>query len=309
MKPPEPRIIEDECQQDYFYNKTDDFDKIKAGDDANVADEVPASVVTAPMSKKRKFSFKHGKMSVTEETAGVDPDSIYLEVEGQEIQVPEECLINNSNHFNRVLEDISTNNKSEYLMNEEEDDEDETFSTVSYDSVTTVVDFIAKKIADLDLSESNVSRLQHVARLLGVNSVEKHCKKFVKTNLSVSNCFSRFSLADSFLGWSDTALMIQTFLELHFSLILEHSLEQMCESLNEVQLRRIISSGRLHVRSEDEVVEAVLAWVEYDPSTRAQCLTPLLEEVQYQCLSGVNIVKRVMNNSLIKQVRSRYSKK
>ena len=104
MKPPEPRIIEDECQQDNFYNKTDDFDKIKARDDANVADEVPASVVTAPMSKKRKFSFKHGKMSVTEMSpTSVNPDNIYLEVQGKEIEVSEQCLLNNSQHFTRVL--------------------------------------------------------------------------------------------------------------------------------------------------------------------------------------------------------------
>ena len=108
----------------------------------------------------------------------------------------------------------------------------------------------------LELTESNVSRLQHVARLLGVSSVEKLCKKFVKSGLNITNCFSRFSLADSFLGWSDTASMIQKFIEFNFSDILKNNIEEFCSKLNEVQLKRILSSCNLHVKSEDEVVEA-----------------------------------------------------
>ena len=306
MKPPEPKIIE-ECQTNNFYNKTDDFDKITAKDDANAKFEVQVNVVTAPMSKKRKFSFKHGKMSVTETSpTSVNPDNIYLEVQGKEIEVSEECLLSNSQHFSRVLEDISINNNSEYLMkndNQETEDDDEddnhTFSSVSFESVSTVVDFIAKRISDLDLSEANVSKLQHVARLLGVTSVEKLCKKFVKSGLTVSNCFSRFSLADSFLGWSDTSSLIQTFIEFHFSDILETNLDELCSKLNEVQLKRILSSPNLHTKSEDEVAEAILAWVGHDPEARAECLPPLMDEVQFQCLSGVKIVRKLLDDVLI----------
>ena len=311
MKPPQPRIIEDECQANNFYNKTDDIDKIKAKDDAhaNVTDEAPpASVVTAPMSKKRKFSFKHGKMSVTETSpTSVNPDNIYLEVQGKEIEVSEQCLLNNSQHFTRVLEDISINNNSEYLMknneqeNEADNDDDHTFSSVSFESVSTVVDFIAKRISDLDLSESNVSKLQHVARLLGVTSVEKLCKKFVKSGLTADNCFSRFSLADSFLGWSDTSSLIQTFIEFHFSQIIKTNLEEFCSKLNEHQLKRILSSPHLHTKSEDEVIEAIIAWVEHNPEARAECLSPLMDEVQFQCLSGVKVIRRLLDNAHIQE--------
>ena len=273
-------------------------------------EQVAHSIEFAPMSKKRKFSFKHGKMSV-KENRSANPDNIYLEVEGKEIEVSESCLMSNSQHFTRVLEDISANSKSEYLMHEEAEDgeedddrddneeEDDTFSSVSYESVSTVIDFITKRISDLELSEVNVSQVQHVARLLGIATVEKITKKFVRIGLSLSNWSSRFSLADSFLGWSDTSRLIQTFIELHFSEILTSNLEDFGSNLNEIQLKRIIASSNLHIRSEDEVMEAVLAWVRHDPEARGQCLAPLLDELQVECLSGAESVKKLLDTDLL----------
>ena len=125
-----------------------------------------------------------------------------------------------------------------------------------------------------------ITQVQHVARLLGIGAVEKVTKKFVRSGLSLSNCFSRFSLADSFLGWSDTSSLIQTFIEFHFSEVLTSNREEFCSKLSEVQLKRILASSNLHLRSEDEVMEAVLAWVAHLPEDRAKCLAPLVDEVQ-----------------------------
>ena len=303
IKPPPPPTI----GEDITVTETPRHSTILPQDDP-----VPKSIEAAPVSKKRKFSFKHGKMSV-KETPLVNPDNIYLEVQGKEIEVSESCLLSNSQHFTRVLEDISSNSKSEYLMDEEteeeeeeyeyeeedEEDVDDTFSSVSYESVSTVIDFIAKRISDLELSEINVSQVQHVARLLGINTVEKITKKFVRTGLSLSNCFSRFSLADSFLGWSETSSLIQTFIEFHFSKILTSNREDFCSKLNEIQLKRIIASSNLHIRSEDEVMEAVLAWVRHDPEARGKCLAPLMDEVQVECLSGAEKVRKLLDTDLL----------
>ena len=217
----------------------------------------------------------------------------------------EDCLASNSHHFCRILEDISTNTKSEYLVtdSQEEDDdeeeEDDTFSSVSYDSVSTVMDFITQKIPELELSEESVGSVQQVARLLGINNVEKLCKKFVRTGVSTDNCFARFSLADSFMGWADTASIIQTFIEFHFSDIVTNNLAAFCETITEVQLKRILGSGSLHTRSEDEVAAAAVAWLEHDPASRAQWAWPLLEELQYHCLSGLEAVARLRARPLV----------
>ena len=93
-----------------------------------------------------------------------------------------------------------------------------------------------------------MSGLQHVARLLGVSSVEKLCKKFVKTGLSLTNCLARFSLADSFLGWQDTATLIETFIQINFSRLLSDHKEEFCSSLTEVELTRLLSSPDLQNR-------------------------------------------------------------
>ena len=91
-------------------------------------------------------------MSITDTPKGSgDPGNIYLEVEGREIEVTEDCLVSNSQHFTRVLEDINTNNKSDYLITREEEmeEEDNTFSTLSYETVSSVIDYIAAKVSEL----------------------------------------------------------------------------------------------------------------------------------------------------------------
>ena len=178
-------------------------------------------------------------------------DHIYLEVEGKEIAVEEAIIIKNSRHMSRILDDVSVNSNSEYLLSEEvwedeeeEAEEDSSFASISYETVSTLTDFISKKSL-LDLCESNVGSFQHVARLLSIGSVEKLCKKFVRTGLAAENCFSRFALADSFLGWADTANIIQTFIEHNLSEILVNHKEEFISSVNEIQLKRIVASDNL----------------------------------------------------------------
>ena len=144
MKPPCPQVITDQYQ-----DVTTDSYETKSETAVS-----PAELTTkSAMMKKRKFSFRHGKMSITDTPRDSgDPDNIYLEVEGREIEVTEDCLLSNSQHFTRVLEDINTNNKSDYLLTreeEEEEGEDNTFSTLSYETVSCVIDYIAAKVSDL----------------------------------------------------------------------------------------------------------------------------------------------------------------
>ena len=131
-----------------------------------------------------------------------------------------------------------------------------------------------------------------MARLLGVARVEALCKKFVRRGLTVQNCLGRYSLADSFLGWQDTAALIEKFIQIHFTEILSQQRQQFCENISEVELTRILSSPDLHTVTEDEVLEAVLAWVEADLGSRQSCLAPLLECVQTPCLSGLEVIER-----------------
>ena len=143
MKPPPPQVI------------TEQYQDVKSSSFETKYEEAVSPAALTPksaMMKKRKFSFRHGKMSITDTPKGSgDPGNIYLEVEGREIEVTEDCLVSNSQHFTRVLEDINTNNKSDYLITREEEmeEEDNTFSTLSYETVSSVIDYIAAKVSDL----------------------------------------------------------------------------------------------------------------------------------------------------------------
>ena len=97
----------------------------------------------------------------------------------------------------------------------------------------------AEKVSELDVSESSVAGFQQAARLLGVPSVERVCRKFVRTGLNVQNCLARFALADSFLGWTDTAQLIQTFIEQNFTEVVTGERLEWGRQLNEVQVTTI----------------------------------------------------------------------
>jgi hypothetical protein len=135
----------------------------------NIANAIPS---TSVLSKKRKFSFKHGKLSVAEvPDADNIPDNIYLEIEGKEIAVEEKCLTSSSRHFSRIIEDVSMNSHSEYLLTEEDVDDDSgdnPLASISFETVEILTDFLAKKVSELNVSDSNVGTFQHVARLLTI---------------------------------------------------------------------------------------------------------------------------------------------
>ena len=117
------------------------------------------------MIQKRKFSFRHGKVSVTEspEIEEEAEGRIFLEIQGREIPVQEECLASHSRHFCRILEDIAVNSKSEFLMEQEEEEEEESaLAGVAYNTVATVVDFLADTVSGLQLREDNVQDFQQV---------------------------------------------------------------------------------------------------------------------------------------------------
>ena len=46
-------------------------------------------------------------------------------------------------------------------------------------------------------------------------------------------------------------------------------------------------------------MEAVLAWVRHDPEARGQCLAPLMDEIQVECLSGLESVNKLMDTDLL----------
>ena len=46
--------------------------------------------------------------------------------------------------------------------------------------------------------------------------------------------------------------------------------------------------------------EALLAWIQFDLESRSWSISPLIDEVQFHCLSGPKIVESLLSNKLIK---------
>ena len=108
MRPPSPQVIADQYQD------------VKTSSCENKCEETVTNTeltTKSAMIKKRKFSFRHGKMSITDTPRDlVDPHNIYLEVEAGRLRFTEDCLVSSSQPFTQVLEDINTSDMSDYLI-------------------------------------------------------------------------------------------------------------------------------------------------------------------------------------------------
>ncbi|KAK7817913.1 hypothetical protein U0070_005556 [Myodes glareolus] len=122
--------------------------------------------------------------------------------------------------------------------------------------------------SQITVEEGNVQTLLPAACLLQLAEIQEACCEFLKRQLDPSNCLGIRAFADT------------------------HS----CPN----QLIDIISSDELNVRSEEQVFNAVMAWVKYSIQERRPQLPQVLQHVRLPLLSPKFLVGTVGSDPLIK---------
>jgi kelch-like protein 20 len=103
------------------------------------------------------------------------------------------------------------------------------------------------------------------------------CCEFLKKQLDASNCLGIRAFADTH-ACRDLLRIADKFTQHNFSDVVESDEFLM---LPMAQLIEIISSEELNVRSEEQVFNAIMAWIRHDVSQRRQFLsTVCLEKCQ-----------------------------
>uniref|UniRef100_A0A8C6Q3A4 Kelch-like protein 20 n=1 Tax=Nothobranchius furzeri TaxID=105023 RepID=A0A8C6Q3A4_NOTFU len=134
------------------------------------------------------------------------------------------------------------------------------------------------------------------ACLLQLAEIQEACCEFLKRQLDPSNCLGIRAFADTH-SCRELLRIADKFTQHNFQEVME-SEEFMLLPAN--QLIDIISSDELNVRSEEQVFNAVMAWVKYGIQERRPQLPQVLQHVRLPLLSPKFLVGTVGSDPLIK---------
>ncbi|KAK5965554.1 BTB domain-containing protein [Trichostrongylus colubriformis] len=145
----------------------------------------------------------------------------------------------------------------------------------------------------VNIDDNNVLDTLAAACLLQLDEVKVLCCDFLKKGICVSKCLEIRGVAETYA--CQTLLhFANEFILLNFQHII--SLEGFHHLLVE-QVTELISSDVLVVRSEEQVFDAVIKWINFDLTTRKSLLSQLLQHVRLPLCQPKFLVDVVSKNA------------
>uniref|UniRef100_A0A3P8NKR9 Kelch-like protein 20 n=1 Tax=Astatotilapia calliptera TaxID=8154 RepID=A0A3P8NKR9_ASTCA len=153
--------------------------------------------------------------------------------------------------------------------------------------------------SQVTVEEGNVQTLLPAACLLQLAEIQEACCEFLKRQLDPSNCLGIRAFADTH-SCRELLRIADKFTQHNFQEVRTHIQLEEFMLLPANQLIDIISSDELNVRSEEQVFNAVMAWVKYSIQERRPQLPQVLQHVRLPLLSPKFLVGTVGSDPLIK---------
>ncbi|XP_013388458.2 kelch-like protein 17 [Lingula anatina] len=141
----------------------------------------------------------------------------------------------------------------------------------------------------IEITVDNVQAVLHAASMLNIGSVRSVCSNFLQTQLDATNCLGIYHLADTYSS-SDLLTISWNYIAQHF-LDLSHTDEFL--QLPEGQLLNLLKSDQLQVTCEEDVADATIRWIEWDPYARAENACQILPYVRLALLD-LNYLENVV---------------
>ncbi|XP_055329933.1 kelch-like protein 12 [Paramacrobiotus metropolitanus] len=133
----------------------------------------------------------------------------------------------------------------------------------------------------VDLNDNNVERIVIAAQFLQMGSLELLCWDYVEQHMRVSNYLAVHTLASNHHHPRLAAAALELTL-LHFLPVAE---SQDFLELDAQQLIALLASDNVDVFSEDQVLQAVLRWLDHDRSERLDDAAAILQTIRVAFLS------------------------
>ncbi|XP_055350736.1 kelch-like protein 3 [Paramacrobiotus metropolitanus] len=135
---------------------------------------------------------------------------------------------------------------------------------------------------DMSLNDDNVADILVAAQFLQMDGAIGHCCNYYETHMRLSNCLTVHALATMYQNPSLAAAALAT-IHPHF---LRWAQSQDFLRMEAQQLAALIASDEVEVNSEDEVLEAVLRWLDYDRPGRLLQVPTVLQSIRAPFLSA-----------------------
>ena len=149
---------------------------------------------------------------------------------------------------------------------------------------------------NVEITQENSQDLFAVANFLLIPALEKRSGRFLKRQMSESNCISTFYFAEMY-QWDELITKSRMFIHANFK-----SVAEMDEFLNleAKEVERWISSDEISVEVEADVFKIVLKWIEQTKSERKTCFEQLFRHVRLTFLSR-DFLLDVVTNDLVRE--------
>lgn len=160
-------------------------------------------------------------------------------------------------------------------------------------AIKKLIDFCYSSKIVIDLG--NVLEILPAASLLQMMGVQEACCNFLASQLHPSNCLGIRKFADVH-SCRDLWKKCNIFMQQRFPEVALH--EEFLE-LDFKEIMVIVSDSHLNIRGEEQIYEAVIAWIKHDLENREKNIGELLSCVRMPLMSAAYLSREVKNEELV----------
>lgn len=161
------------------------------------------------------------------------------------------------------------------------------------EAVETIINFVYT--SKIIVSQKNVQSLLHVATILQVKLIQDKCCEFLEKQLDPANCLGIYAFSESH-GCLNLKEKSKYYCNRHFCEVVKEE-EFLCLPFERV--RWFLDQNDLCVRSETEVFNAAISWIQHNFTERRDKIPQLLPHVRLQLLSQTFLTSQLKSNHVI----------
>ena len=207
-----------------------------------------------------------------------------LVAEGQRFAVHRAILAANSPYFRALF----TNG-----MKETEQDEIE-IPGLDAKTMSEIINYVYTRTVRITME--NVTTLLPQADSFLIPGLVEQCCRFLNSALTPMNCIGIWRFAQNMYRW-ELAGITRKYILLNFMKVATKSVEFLNMQVEELQF--LVMQDELNVRSEEDIFQAVVRWIDYKASSRTQFMSDFLKCIRLGLVQSDYFVEHVCSHPYV----------
>lgn len=202
---------------------------------------------------------------------------VNLMVDGEEFPAHKGVLAANSNFFLAMF--------TTEMM--EKDKARASVNSVSAGVMENLLEFMYT--GQIQIRLDNVFELLEASNFLFVEKVKKACCQFLEGIVDMENCFKILSIADTF-SCDDLSRTVTQYINRKFT---ELAKTEAFMKLGKEDLIKFLSSDDIEIENEEQLLEIIMIWINYDLEHRKGCMSELLRLIRLPFIRSSHIQVKI----------------